>query len=335
MGQLFRHRSDALANDTPSLHGRAAWLHRSARNWQLRLLPMHDVTVLLLIGGGHALQSLDAQDSVSLHLPLSAMRADVSSDGRHHAPRARADMRMWLGGQAPVPARPDWLNLHFCHGAIQREDIGEHNAGGLPATRMLRSHSAALLDLAAWVRRLYAVPVAQSHALCTQARTVAAQQLLQLVVQVFNGQAEDGAVLRGRRPLERGQIAQRCLDVIESRLGQNVSVDDLCTAAGVSDRTLRTIFLELFGLSPHRYVMIRRLHAVHDALRNARAGDTVASLCSDFGVWDFGRFARQYRQTFGVLPSQDLRRCQPQPSMAASLRATGRARAGAQHVGVP
>jgi len=42
------------------------------------------------------------------------------------------------------------------------------------------------------------------------------------------------------------------------------------------------------------------------AIRRAAPGETLTDICARFGVWDFGRFARQYRECFGVLPSQSL-----------------------------
>jgi AraC family ethanolamine operon transcriptional activator len=42
------------------------------------------------------------------------------------------------------------------------------------------------------------------------------------------------------------------------------------------------------------------------AIHGARPGETISSICANHGIWDFGRFADQYRRLFGVLPSQNL-----------------------------
>jgi len=74
----------------------------------------------------------------------------------------------------------------------------------------------------------------------------------------------------------------------------------------VSPRTLQTIFLEQLGVTPHRYLSLRRLCAIRESIRNADADETVAAICARFGVWDFGRFAGHYRDHFGIPPSADL-----------------------------
>ena len=75
----------------------------------------------------------------------------------------------------------------------------------------------------------------------------------------------------------------------------------------MSERTLRNVFNQYLGMSPHRYLMIRRLHAMRDAIRHAGPEDTITSICARFGVWDFGRFASLYRQFFGTFPAHSLK----------------------------
>ena len=109
------------------------------------------------------------------------------------------------------------------------------------------------------------------------------------------------------RPVKHGStVLERALAVIESGTDEPINSEDLCRAAGVSERTLRNVFYRNFGISPHRYLMVERLHRARDALHAARPGDTVSSICANLGLWDAGRFAARYRHLFGVLPSQEL-----------------------------
>jgi AraC family transcriptional regulator, ethanolamine operon transcriptional activator len=110
----------------------------------------------------------------------------------------------------------------------------------------------------------------------------------------------------GRPAIERAQILDAALGLIGARGDEPVYTGDLCRVAGVSERTLRNVFYEYFGIAPHRYLMIARLNRVRTAIRDAGPGDTISSICADAGIWDFGRFAHQYRELFGVLPSQHL-----------------------------
>jgi AraC family ethanolamine operon transcriptional activator len=66
-------------------------------------------------------------------------------------------------------------------------------------------------------------------------------------------------------------------------------------------------FLEYYGVPPHRYITLRRLHQVREALRQADPDETtVTKIAARFGFWQFGRFAGQYRRLFGELPSLTL-----------------------------
>ena len=96
------------------------------------------------------------------------------------------------------------------------------------------------------------------------------------------------------------------LRFLELRHEEAVRTEDLCAATGVSERTLRNVFHNYLGMSPHRYLMVRRLHAIRSGIRQAAPEDTITRICARFGVWDFGRFSQQYRLFFGELPSRSL-----------------------------
>ena len=113
----------------------------------------------------------------------------------------------------------------------------------------------------------------------------------------------------GRPKMSRQQIIRRCMEFLEERSGSPVVVADLSGAASVSERTLRSAFHEFFGVGPVRYLCLRRLNRIHRALRAAeREETTVTETLVEHGEWDFGRFASNYRQLFGELPSETLRK---------------------------
>lgn len=103
------------------------------------------------------------------------------------------------------------------------------------------------------------------------------------------------------------RIVHRALDFIESSGTEVIDTGDMCNAAAASERTLRDAFNSYFGISPHRYLMTYRLHAIRSAIRRATHADTVADICARHGIWDFGRFSALYEQHFGELPSHALR----------------------------
>ncbi len=94
-----------------------------------------------------------------------------------------------------------------------------------------------------------------------------------------------------------------------SHLGDLLHVSDLCRAAGVGERTLQSAFREVTGLTPVAYLMRLRLHRARRALLEATQGSTtVSTVALDSGFWHFGDFSRAYRECFGELPSDTLRR---------------------------
>lgn len=113
----------------------------------------------------------------------------------------------------------------------------------------------------------------------------------------------------GRPQVSRTRVIARCLELIDATEGQPLFIDDLCAATQVSERTLRNIFQEYFGVGPMRLLKVRQLREIRSALlRGDPVLDTVTRIAARFGVWDFSLFARNYRALYGEAPSQTLRR---------------------------
>src|SRR6516165_6888782 len=86
---------------------------------------------------------------------------------------------------------------------------------------------------------------------------------------------------------------------------------ELCAAVGASDRTLRACCHEHLGMSPTRYLWLRRMNLARRALRVAdRATTTVTEIATNYGFWELGRFSVAYRCYLGNRPR---RRCAGQP----------------------
>jgi AraC family ethanolamine operon transcriptional activator len=120
---------------------------------------------------------------------------------------------------------------------------------------------------------------------------------------------EPAAATTGRPMVPRAHIIRTAKALIEGCEDEILGIDDLARAADVSVRTLQTAFLEYYGVPPHRYLTLRRLHQAREALRKADPEEaTVTTIAARFGFWQFGRFAGQYRRLFGELPSVTLSR---------------------------
>jgi AraC family ethanolamine operon transcriptional activator len=103
-----------------------------------------------------------------------------------------------------------------------------------------------------------------------------------------------------------------------SHVDERVYVTDLCRAAAVSERALEYAFKGVMGLTPMAYLIRLRLHGVRQALLGATQGSTtVSTVALDWGFWHFGEFSRAYKDCFGELPSDTLRRKPSAPGRTA------------------
>jgi AraC-like DNA-binding protein len=105
------------------------------------------------------------------------------------------------------------------------------------------------------------------------------------------------------------RVVRAAEDHALSHLDEPVHVTDLCRAAGISERALQYAFKEVIGLSPRDYLVRLRLHRVRQALLAAsQRTSTVSVEALKWGFWHFGEFSRAYKDCFGELPSETLRR---------------------------
>ena len=113
------------------------------------------------------------------------------------------------------------------------------------------------------------------------------------------------AALRPRRRTARLRAA---IDRLNADNSGNVTLTDLCEAAGVSRRGLEQIFRELAGTTPSTVIQRHRLHGVRRTLMAASpAPGAVKQAAYHWGFWHLGRFAVDYRRLFGESPSVTLR----------------------------
>ena len=76
----------------------------------------------------------------------------------------------------------------------------------------------------------------------------------------------------------------------------------------MSERTLRSAFRNVVGLSPNVYVNVIRLNRVRAELeKSSPFSTTVSAVATRGGFFHLGRFSRDYRRFFGELPSETLR----------------------------
>jgi AraC-like DNA-binding protein len=104
-------------------------------------------------------------------------------------------------------------------------------------------------------------------------------------------------------------IMRRFRGALEANDTQPLYIPELCKVIGVSSRTLRVCCQEHLGMSPKRYLLLRRMHFARRALRDSASDiTTVTEIATRYGFWHFGRFAGEYQSLFGEAPSATLHR---------------------------
>jgi AraC-like DNA-binding protein len=118
----------------------------------------------------------------------------------------------------------------------------------------------------------------------------------------------DTAAAKSCRPYQQ-TVMRRFEQMLEANQDEPLYIPEICAAIGVPGRTLRHLCQEHLGVSPHRYLWLRRMNQARRALILADPhAKTVTEIATNHGFWEFGRFAVRYQHLFGEAPSVTLRR---------------------------
>jgi AraC-like DNA-binding protein len=108
---------------------------------------------------------------------------------------------------------------------------------------------------------------------------------------------------------QHARVMRRLEDTLTANPEKPLYMAELAAEVGASYWTLRNCCLEYLGMSPKRYLWLRRMDLARRALLSADAErTTVTEIAAEYGFWEFGRFSVAYRSLFGELPSAALRR---------------------------
>jgi AraC-like DNA-binding protein len=132
------------------------------------------------------------------------------------------------------------------------------------------------------------------------------QELVHAMVNCLSGHMAKETERYGR---QHAKVIARFEDFLMARRYDPVHLAEMCTAIGVSERTLRSCCHEHFGMGPIHYLWLRRMQLARRALLQADPATTrVTSMATEYGFWELGRFSVEYRALFGESPSASLRR---------------------------
>jgi AraC-like DNA-binding protein len=107
----------------------------------------------------------------------------------------------------------------------------------------------------------------------------------------------------------RSRTVRRAEAFVRSHISEGISIARLSTVAGVSERSLRNAFYDVYTTSPKRYITLWQLHQVRRTLQTSGGpAATVTNAATSHGFFELGRFAAAYKSLFGETPSETLQR---------------------------
>lgn len=140
-------------------------------------------------------------------------------------------------------------------------------------------------------------------------RMVAKVELFEMLIATLRGADDVDTTRSDRKRQDYSLMVKNVEDYALANIGDHLLVTDLCKVAAASERTLENAFKTILGITPVAYLTKIRLHRVRQALLAGSHGTTTVSAeALNWGFWHFGEFSRAYRQCFGELPSDTLRR---------------------------
>jgi AraC-like DNA-binding protein len=93
----------------------------------------------------------------------------------------------------------------------------------------------------------------------------------------------------------------RAKDFADARYAEQITVDDLAAAAGLSRAHFSRMFSRAFGESPRAYLRSRRLERAAALLRYTDR--SVAEICVMVGLQSVGSFTTSFARVFGKPPA--------------------------------
>ncbi len=126
---------------------------------------------------------------------------------------------------------------------------------------------------------------------------------------VINNQPLKGFTPLGYREKRKSLLSTQ--EYISANFSQSIAISDLSQLAGVSTRTLERQYRSELGLSPLQYIRAYRMEVVRRALiKKEFKNEQISDIALANGFNHLGRFSRDFRRHFGLLPSEIRQLCQ-------------------------
>ena len=299
---------DQFADSISGLNGRYLPTAHSQHKWWIDPMRVGDLRLQQLQVGAPATFAGDGEaEGFTVGIPLTTPGA-IHIDGQPLAENgficirndrpltySSGDVTRWAGVTLPMHLSEreqfrdavEWTNA----------TLGETRVTGAPAP---------LRRVRLLVGMLCATDVSSSI-VAPAALATAEEDVLVAVAELLRA----SSCMRRQRPDRsrpaRDQVIAQCLEFFDANRGSPVLVRDLCRFVGVTERTLRGIFREYFGVGPITLLRLRQLQEVRGALLSGARQESIADIAASFGVWNLSLFERRYHALYGEHPSETQR----------------------------
>ncbi len=103
----------------------------------------------------------------------------------------------------------------------------------------------------------------------------------------------------------RTQAVEKTLICLEDGAAEIMPISRICAETGGGAwRTLGRGFQERFGIGPKAYHTRLRLNRVRTEILELGPHRVISDVANSWGFWHMGKFARDYNNLFGELPSE-------------------------------
>lgn len=129
-------------------------------------------------------------------------------------------------------------------------------------------------------------------------------KIIDTIKSVFNGQvAEVQKLTKGEK------TAFKIKSFLLNSLEDDITIRNLVKQFDISDKTLENSFKSLFGITPKHFLNLLRLNRAHEDLLLADLKTVnISDIAMKWGFSNFGRFSKDYKRLFSVLPSETLKK---------------------------
>ena len=97
-------------------------------------------------------------------------------------------------------------------------------------------------------------------------------------------------------------LAVKATGYIESNYGENLSVDEIASAMGISRKHLYTVFKDLLNMTPKQYLIYYRIEKA--CMRLKSTSRSVADIAESVGYANQFYFAKAFKQLIGMTPTE-------------------------------